>query len=528
MKQKIVISDTIADEGIAVLNESKLFDVFYKPGITPDELMKELHTAHGLIVRSATKVTAELIDAAPELQVIARAGIGLDNVDIERATEKGIVVMNTPAGNTISTAEHTIAMLLSLVRQIPGADNSMKQGKWEKNRFQGTELRGKVIAVIGLGRVGLEVARRCKGLSMRVAGYDPFISKDSKLNVDLEFPDIDDIWRTADFITVHTPLNDQTKNLINKSVISKMKSSVRLINCARGGIINETDLYNALKNGEIAGAALDVFTKEPPSSLPPFHELANVVLTPHLGASTGEAQVSVAVEAAEIVAEFLTTGIARNSINLPSLDIHELAFLKPYIDLAEKIGRFLGSAMKGRIRDVSIFYSGDFRNFNLSPLTSSCIRGLLSPYTEYNVNFVNASFIARERGIRIQIGEDPVSHDYSHLISIRVTGDEGTSEVWGTVLGKQPWFVKYNEYLIDFIPTGRMVALYNNDVPNVIGNVGNFFGSCKINIANFHLARTKRGGKAFMVIEVDTDLTPEVIKGLKGLPDIIDAQYIVM
>ncbi|HQP49729.1 MAG TPA: hydroxyacid dehydrogenase, partial [Spirochaetota bacterium] len=339
MKQKIVISDTIADEGIAVLNESKLFDVFYKPGITPGELMKELHTAHGLIVRSATKVTAELIDAAPELQVIARAGIGLDNVDIERATEKGIVVMNTPAGNTISTAEHTIAMLLSLVRQIPGADNSMKQGKWEKNRFQGTELRGKVIAVIGLGRVGLEVARRCKGLSMRVAGYDPFISKDSKLNVDLEFPDIDDIWRTADFITVHTPLNDQTKNLINKSVISKMKSSVRLINCARGGIINETDLYNALKNGEIAGAALDVFTEEPPSSLPPFHELANVVLTPHLGASTGEAQVSVAVEAAEIVAEFLTTGIARNSINLPSLDIHELAFLKPYIDLAEKIGR---------------------------------------------------------------------------------------------------------------------------------------------------------------------------------------------
>jgi len=388
MKKKIVISDTIAEEGIAVLRENNLFDIVYTPGIKSDELMKELHDAHGLIVRSSTKVTAELIDAAPDLQVIARAGMGLDNVDIEHATEKGIVVMNTPAGNTISTAEHTIAMLLSLVRKIPGADASMKQGKWEKNRFQGAELRGKMIAVIGLGRVGMEVARRCKGLSMRVAGYDPFISKDSKLNVDIEFPDIDDIWRTADFITVHTPLNDQTKNLIQKSVIRKMKPSVRLINCARGGIINERDLYDALKNSEIAGAALDVFTEEPPASLPPFHELDNVVLTPHLGASTGEAQVSVAVEAAEIVAEYLTTGIARNSVNLPSLDIHELAFLKPYLDLAEKIGRFQGAVTKGRVKDVSIFYSGDFRSFNLSPLTSSYIRGLLSPYTEYNVNFV--------------------------------------------------------------------------------------------------------------------------------------------
>lgn len=528
MKKKIIISDTIAEEGIALLNSSNLIDVVYTPGIAPVDLMEEIRNAHGLIVRSATKVTAELIDAAPELQVIARAGIGLDNVDIEHATEKGIVVMNTPAGNTISTAEHTVAMLLSLVRKIPGADASMKQKKWEKDRFQGMEMRGKVIAVIGLGRVGMEVARRCKGLSMRVVGYDPFISKDSKLNVDIEFPDLDDIWRMADFITVHTPLNDQTKNLIHKSIIRKMKPSVCLINCARGGIINEADLFEALKNGDIAGAALDVFTEEPPVSLPPFHELNNVVLTPHLGASTGEAQISVALEAAEITAEYLTAGIARNSINLPSMDIHELAFLKPYLDLAEKIGRFQGAVTKGRVKDVSIFYSGDFRSFNLSPLTSSYIRGLLSPYTEYNVNFVNAAFIARERGIRIQIGEDPVSHDYSHLISIRVTGDDATSEVWGTVLGKQPWFVKYNEYLIDFIPTGRMVTLYNNDVPNVIGNVGNFFGSKKINIANFHLARTKRGGRAFMIVEVDDDLTPEVIDEMKRLPDIIDAQYIVM
>jgi D-3-phosphoglycerate dehydrogenase len=342
MKKKILVCDGLAPEGIDVLKAAGAFDLTILDEPSHEELKRSITDANGLIVRSHSKVSADVIDAAPALQVIARAGTGLDNIDIDRATEKGIAVINTPVGNTTSAAEHTIALLFSLARKIPMADADMKARRWEKNLCQGIELRGKTIAVIGLGRIGSEVAARCRALSMRVVGYDPFISSQPAPGTEVEMLPLEEIWRQADFITVHTPLTDETKDLVNRDVIRRMKPDVRLINCARGGIYNEQDLYDALKTKRIAGAAIDVFTEEPPEHLPPFHELDNVVLTPHLGASTQEARISVAVEAAQVVAEYLTTGIARNSVNVPPTDQTEYEFLKPYINLAEKMGRLRG------------------------------------------------------------------------------------------------------------------------------------------------------------------------------------------
>lgn len=528
MKKKILISDKLAKEGVELLKKRSEFEVVYKTDMPREELLKEIKDAHGLIIRSATKVTADVIAAADKLQVVARAGVGIDNVDVKKATEKGIVVMNTPGGNTISTAEQAIAMLFALARKTAAADASMKRGEWEKKLFEGTELRGKTIAVIGLGRIGMEVAKRCQGLAMRVIGFDPYIPRDRLGDRDIEIVELEDIWKEADFITVHTPLNDQTRNLVNKDVIPKLKPTCRLINCARGGIYNEQELYDALKEKKIGGAALDVFTEEPPKTLPPFKDLPNVVLTPHLGASTEEAQVAVAVEAAENVTEFLLAGVARNSMNFPSIEVNEYNFLKPYIELIEKMGAFQGAIMGGKVNEVKIFYSGAFGSYNLSPLTSAYIKGLISPYTENTVNFVNAPVVASERGIKVQVGEDSVSRDYSHLINIKVTGEGGENELWGTVLGRQPWIVKFDDYLIDFIPSGKMVVMHNNDVPNVVGSVGTFFGNKGINIANLHLARTRRGGRALVMIEVDDDLGKDVLEQLNDLPEILDARYIVM
>ncbi len=528
MKKKVLISDKLAREGVDILKKFDEIDLVFNPDLSKEEFLTEISDAHGLIVRSATKVTEEVIGAANNLQVIARAGVGLDNVDIIKATEKGIVVMNTPGGNTMSTAEQAIALMFAIARLTPMADASMKEGKWEKKLFQGTELRGKTIAVIGLGRIGMEVAKRCRGLSMRVIGYDPFISKEKLLEHDIEIVELDEIWEQADFITVHTPLTDQTRNIVNKDVIKKMKKTVRVVNCARGGIYNEQDLYEALKEKRIAGAALDVFTEEPPSALPPFHELDNVVLTPHLGASTDEAQVSVAIEAAENVAEFLLSGIARNSVNFPSLDINEYNFLKPFLDLVEKMGSFQGAIMNGNVDNVNIFYSGDFEKYNLSPLTSAYIKGLIAPFTEIDVNFVNAPVVARERGIKIQTGEDTSSRDYSHLIKIKVAGGEGSNELWGTIIGRQTWFVKFDEYMIDFAPRSGMLVIHNNDVPNVVGSIGTFLGKHGINIANFHLARTERGGKALMIVDIDDEIDSKLFKRFEKLPEIIDVRYIKM
>ena len=526
MKKKILVSDKIAQEGLDFLQKDGSFEVVYKTDCDLDELKKQIKNANALIIRSATRVTEEILNATENLEVIARAGIGLDNVDIPKATEKGVVVMNTPGGNTVSTAEHTVGMIFALSRNIPQADASMKQQKWEKKKMEGVELYGKTVAIIGLGRIGMEVARMCRGIGMHVIGYDPYIPADRVHDTEVEVLELEDIWKKADYITVHTPLTDQTRDLVNKNVISRLKPGVRLINCARGGIYNEQDLYDALKENKIAGAALDVYTKEPPENLPPFHELPNVILTPHLGASTREAQVSVAVEAAQNVTQYLDTGIARSSVNFASLNMTEYNALKPFINLVEKMGRFQGSIMKGKINTVQIYYSGEFGDYNLEPVTSAYLKGLIDPFVDWNVNYVNAPVIAKERGIKFQTGEDSEVKDYTHLITVKVEGDGISNELWGTVIGKQPWVVKYDEYLVDFIPTGKMLVMHNNDVPNVVGSIGTFLGERNVNIANLHLARTRRGGKALVILELDDDLSQDFLNQLGELPEIIDLNFI--
>ncbi len=526
MKKKILVSDKMAQEGLDLLQKNGSFEVVYKTDCDVDELKKQIKDANALIIRSATRVTEEILQAAESLEVVARAGIGLDNVDIPRATERGVVVMNTPGGNTVSTAEHAVGMIFAVSRNIPQADAYMKQQKWEKKKLEGVELNGKTIAIIGLGRIGLEVARKCRGMGMRVIGYDPYIPADRVNDIEVEVTELEDIWKNADYITVHTPLTDQTRDLVNRNVFPKLKPGVRLINCARGGIYNEQDLYDALKEGKIAGAALDVFTEEPPETLPPFHELSNVILTPHLGASTREAQVSVAVEAAQNVSEYLRTGIARSSVNFASLNMAEYNALKPYINLMEKMGRFQGAVMNGKVNTVQIYYSGEFGDYNLEPVTSAYLKGLIDPFVDWNVNYVNAPVLAKERGIRFQTGESSDVKDYTHLITVKVEGDEKSNELWGTVIGKQPWVVKFDEYLVDFIPTGKMLVMHNNDVPNVVGSIGSFLGESNVNIANLHLARTKRGGKALVILELDDELSQDFLSQMGELPEIIDLNFI--
>ncbi|HMB20143.1 MAG TPA: phosphoglycerate dehydrogenase [Spirochaetota bacterium] len=526
MKKKILISDKIAQEGLDLLEKNGSFEVVYKTDCDVEELKKQIKDAHALIIRSATKVTEEIINASEKLEVIARAGIGLDNVDIPRATEKGVVVMNTPGGNTVSTAEQAVGMIFAISRNTPQADASMKQQKWEKKKMEGVELKDKTVAVIGLGRIGMEVARKCRGLGMRVIGYDPYIPAEKVREFEVEVVALEEVWKLADYITVHTPLTDQTRDIINKDVFPKLKPTVRLINCARGGIYNENDLYEALKEGKIAGAALDVFTEEPPKNIPPFHELENVVLTPHLGASTKEAQVSVAVEAAQNIMEYLETGIARSSVNFASLNMTEYNALKPFINLVEKMGYFQGAVLKGKIKTVQIYYSGEFGDYNLEPVTSAYLKGLIDPFIDWNVNYVNAPIIAKERGIKVQTGDDSEVRDYTHLVTIKAEGENGTNELWGTVIGKQPWIVKYDDYLVDFIPTGKMLVMHNNDVPNVIGSIGTFLGERNVNIANLHLARTKRGGEALVILELDDELSQEFLDQLLELPQIIDLNFL--
>ncbi|MGB4268538.1 MAG: phosphoglycerate dehydrogenase [Spirochaetota bacterium] len=528
MKKKILITDDIAPEGLQLLQSNPDFDIVYKPGLQAAALKKEITDAHALIIRSATHVTADVIEEAKALEIIARAGIGVDNVDVEAATSKGIIVTNAPGGNTISTAEFALSLICSLARNIPQADASMKKQLWEKTKFEGIELRRKVIGIIGLGRVGAELAKLCKALGMQVVGFDPYLAREKLAAMDIDIADLETIWKKADLISVHTPLTDETKNLINADVIKKLKPTVRIVNCARGGIVNEQDLYKALKEKRIAGAALDVFTQEPPETLPPFHELDNVILTPHLGAYTYEAQVSVAIEASQTVIDYFTRGAIHDSVNYPSVDMQQYDFLKPFINLAERMGKFQAIMLAGKVRSVQLYYSGEFGKYSSAPLTAAYLKGLLSPYIDRPINYVNATMIAAERGIKVHVGESTQSGDWAHLVQANAEGGTLNNELWGTVIAKQPWVVRCDEYLIDFIPSGKMLVMHNNDVPNVIGAIGTFLGKNHINIANLHLARTRRGGKALVILEIDEEIPADVLEKLSKLPEILDVKYVVV
>ncbi|PIP18976.1 MAG: phosphoglycerate dehydrogenase [Candidatus Omnitrophica bacterium CG08_land_8_20_14_0_20_41_16] len=519
---KILVSDPLSDEGLKILKKVKEFQVDVKTDLKPGELREIIKDYDALLVRSATKVTKDIISAASRLKVIGRAGVGLDNVDLDAATQKGIIVMNTPGANTISTAEHTVSMILALSRNIPQASASAKKGEWKRSKFMGVELYSKVLGIIGFGRIGKEVAKRVLSFGMRVLTYDPFLSRDVAESLGVEVVELKDLFEQADYITVHTPMTDETKHMVSDKQFVLMKKGVRIINCARGGIVDEAALVNALKEGKVSGAALDVFEKEPIAPESELLRLDNVIVTPHLGASTEEAQVNVAIEVAEIVRDALLGKGIRNAANYPCLEAEVCKILDPYIALAERLGAFSGQLVEGRFQELDISYSGGIAAYDLSPLTMALSKGLLSPILKETVNFINAVSLAKERGIKIKEAKSSKENEFVNLIQLEIKTDKETRIIFGTLSGnKQPRIVKIDEYYVELAPLGNMIYIENWDRPGLIGILGTFLGKHNINIAAMTFGRDKPGGKAISVLNIDSPISIETVDKIKKLENIL-------
>jgi D-3-phosphoglycerate dehydrogenase / 2-oxoglutarate reductase len=519
---KVLISDALSPRAAEIF-AARGIEVDFSPGLSADGLKARIAEYQGLAVRSATKVTSALLARAENLKVIGRAGIGVDNIDVAAATERGVVVMNTPYGNSITAAEHTIAMLFALCRQIPAADRSTQVGKWEKSRFMGVELTGKTLGIIGCGNVGSIVAERALGLRMKVIAYDPFLSAERAVDIGIEKVSLDALLARADFITLHTPLTEATENLIDSYAIAKMKRGVRLVNCARGGLVVEGDLAAALDSGHVAGAAIDVFVEEP-AVMNPLFGRDNVVATPHLGAATTEAQENVALEIAEQMADFLLTGAVSNAVNMPSLTAEEAKRLNPYMKLAEQLGSFAGQLTETGITSVAVEYEGAVAELNVKPLTAIALTGLLSPQLAA-VNMVNASVICRERDIRVSETRRAEPVDYQTLIRVVVTTERRTREVSGTLFaGSKPRIVSVEDIALEAELGGNMLFVRNYDKPGFIGALGNALGEAEVNIATFHLGRTGPGQDAIALVEVDQVLTARVLDTVRALPNVIQVK----
>jgi len=512
---RILISDQLSESGVQRLSEIPEFDVEVNTSLTPEELREVIKEFDALIIRSSTKVTKDIIDAGDRLKVIARAGIGLDNVDIQAATRKGIVVMNTPEGNVITTAEHAIAMLLAVSRNIPQANASMKAGRWEKKKFRGKEVFNKVLGVVGIGRIGRVVADRARGLKMQVVAYDPYISSDVVEKLGVEAVTFEELLARSDYITIHTPLTQETRNLINKDAFKKMKRGVFIINCARGGIVNEYDLCEAIKEGIVAGAALDVLEKEPPSPDHPLLSLDQVIMTPHLGASTDEAQENVAIAVAEQVIDYLLKGTIRNAINVPSIDGEVLANLRPYLALAEKLGCLISQITKGAPKEFSIEYVGDAAEVDFKPLTISAVKGFLSTYLGSDVNFVNAMAIAKERNILVRETTRRETEDFTNLVMLRLKTSEEENLVAGTIFGKKdPRLVRINDFRLEAAMEGNLLLIYNIDTPGTIGAIGTCLGRNNINISMMDVGQVLEKGQNIILLRTDTPVPDDVVKEL--------------
>jgi len=519
---KVLISDALSPRAADILT-ARGIDVDFLPGLPVEELKTRIGGYDGLAVRSATKVTSGLIERAEKLKVIGRAGIGVDNIDVAAATQRGIVVMNTPYGNSITAAEHTIGMLFALCREIPAADRSTQAGKWEKSRFMGVELTGKTLGIIGCGNVGSVVAERALGLRMKVIAYDPFLSAERSIDLGIERVSLDALLPRADFITLHTPLTEATRNLIDAAAIAKMKRGVRLVNCARGGLVVENDLAAALDTGHVAGAAIDVFVDEPALKNPLFGR-DNVVATPHLGAATSEAQENVGLQIAEQMADFLLTGAVSNAVNMPSLTAEEAKRLNPYMKLAEQLGSFAGQLTETGIAAVAVEYEGAVAELNVKPLTAIALTGLLSPQLT-TVNMVNAPVICRERDIRVSETRRAEPVDYQTLIRVIVTSERRTREVAGTLFaGDKPRIVSVEGIPLEAELGGNMLFVRNYDKPGFIGALGNALGAAEVNIATFHLGRTAPGQDAIALVEVDQPLNPVILDTVQGLPNVIQVK----
>jgi D-3-phosphoglycerate dehydrogenase len=520
--KRILISDPLSKRGLDILEKAKNLKCDLKPGLSPDELKKIISEYDGIIIRSETKLKGDIIEAAKHLKVIGRAGIGLDNVDLPAATKKGIVVMNTPQENAIAAAEHTIAMILSISRKIPQATASMKAGRWEKKKFMGVELYNKTLGLVGIGVIGTIVADRARGLKMKVIGYDPYLSKEVAEKKGVDLGSLEELLSRSDFISVHTPLTDETRNLIDRNAFTKMKKGVILVNCARGGIINEKDLYDAIQGGRVAGAALDVFEKEPAVGNP-LMELEAVISTPHLGAATEEAQENVAIAISQQMVDYFLLGEARNAVNMPAVSPEILPFLRPYLRLGEQLGSFLGQISNYAIEEVLIEYRGEVGEHETKPITSSVLKGLLTPFVGETVNFVNAPIMAKERGIKVTESTSAAAEDFA--LTARSKMEQ--NYIAGTLFGrKELRIVKLNDFFIEALPEGYILLVSNYDKPGVIGNIGNALGSQNINIATMQFGRDRMGGNAISLLHLDIPLPPGGVGEILRLPNIISVRQI--
>ncbi|HWG06841.1 MAG TPA: phosphoglycerate dehydrogenase [Beijerinckiaceae bacterium] len=521
---KVLISDALSPAAVQIFKDRGV-EVDFQPnlGKDKDKLADIIGNFDGLAIRSATKVTAKILERAKNLKVIGRAGIGVDNVDIPAATARGVIVMNTPFGNSITTAEHAVSLMLALARQIPEADTSTRAGKWEKNKFMGVEIFGKTLGVIGCGNIGSIVADRAIGLKMKVIAYDPFLSPERAMDLGVEKVELAELFKRADFITLHTPLTDKTRNVIDAAALKTMKKGVRIINCARGGLVDEAALADALKSGQVAGAAFDVFVEEPATQNPLF-SLTNVVCTPHLGAATSEAQENVALQVAEQMADYLLRGAITNAINFPSITAEEAPKLKPFVALAEKLGSFAGQLTETGIDKVRITYEGAVAQMNTKALTSAAIAGLLRPMLQ-DVNVVSAPVVAKERGIVIEETTREMAGDYDSLITVTVESARQTRGVSGTVFADgRPRIVNIKGIRMDAEFGSSMIYITNLDKPGFIGRFSSTLGEAGINIATFHVGREAPGGSAIALIEIDGELPVDVLAKVRALPQVQQAK----
>jgi D-3-phosphoglycerate dehydrogenase len=526
---KVLVADAVSERGIAELSEGGLLDVTVKTGLKEDELIQIIPQFSALVVRSATKANARVIEAATNLKVIGRAGVGVDNVDVEAATKRGIIVMNTPGGNTVSTAEHAFSLMMSLSRNIPQAHATVKAGKWDRKSFQGVELYGKTLAVIGMGRIGTEFAKRALGFGMRVIAYDPYLaaSRARALQVEL-FENLDDVLPLADFITVHMPMTPETKHMLNAARIAKCRKGVRIINCARGGLVDEAALADALRSGQVAGAALDVYETEPPAADFGLRDLPNVVFTPHLGASTAEAQESVGIEIAQQIRAALIDGEIRNAVNAPSIDAKTRALIGPHLELGAKLGLFLSQFAPKRCDKLTITYSGRINELDTVPVSRAVLKGFLASAGGAEVNEVNAPSLAENLGLKVCETRESTAGDFAEMIEVAATSGGESASVAGTFFGSSPRIVKINGGFVEARPSGVLLLLENRDRPGMVGHYGTLMGRHNVNIASMSLSRNEAGGRALVVLNLDNAPGEAVLKDVLAVEDVYSAKVITL
>jgi len=515
--KKIIVTDAVDKKCVAIL-ENAGFEVTYKPGMPKEEIKNVINNYNGLIVRSDTQVTPDLIDLMDNMEVIGRAGAGVDNINIEAATRKGIIIMNTPGGNTVSTAEHTMALILSMCRNVPQANQSLRSGKWERKKFKGTELHGKTIGIIGLGKVGREVAARSKAFGMAAIGYDPVLSAEVALKLGANLVDLDTLFKQSDIITVHVPLTDETRNLISEKSLNNCKDGVKIINCARGGIVDEEALVKALDSGKVSGAAFDVYVKEPPDYSGPFIQHPKIVATPHLGASTEEAQEKVAIQIAEQIVDLFNNKRVKGAINAAAIESSENEELLPFVRLAENLGLLHSQLNKGQLKNININFSGELLHNSTTLLSTAVLKGFLSRKLTAGVNLINAPFLAKEMGILVNETKSGANQNYTNLLSVEFITDKEQRLLAGTVFGNNEIRIVYvDKFHLELNPEGNMLFYYNIDKPGMLANVGKILAEAKINIAGLSLGRFDIGKEALTVINVDSEIDKEVVKSISSI-----------